>query len=134
MIKIKKNADLGLLLLRLAVGVIFLAHGWAKFAAMGDTITFFAKLGMPAVVAYAVAFIELVGGIALILGIYTELAALALVIVMAVALVYVKMATFKLGLLGGYELDLVLLAANLTILFSGPGQHHVMRHLLKGKM
>lgn len=134
MIKIKKNPDLGLLLLRLSVGAIFFVHGWAKFSDMASTITFFSGLGMPAIAAYAVAAIEVLGGLALIIGIYTDLAALLLAIIMVVALVYVKMITFKLGLLGGYELDLALLGGLLTILFVGTGKHHVMKHLMKGSM
>lgn len=130
MVNIKKNQDLGLLILRLAVGIIFVAHGWAKFADMSGTIIFFDQLGMPALFAYLTAAVELLGGLALIIGIYTDLAALLLAAIMAVALVYVKMATLKLGLVGGYELDLILLAANLTIMFAGPGKHVAM----KGRM
>ncbi len=134
MIKIKKNPDLGLLLLRLGLGIIFFVHGWSKFSSMGDTISFFSHLGLPSVMAYLVAAVELLGGLALILGMYTDIAALLLSIVMVVALVYVKMATFKLGLLGGYELDLALLVGNLAILFCGSGKHHVMKKLMKGNI
>lgn len=134
MINIKKNHDLGLLLLRLAVGVVFLAHGWSKFGDMGSTIAFFAQLGLPAIIAYSVAVIELLGGLALIIGIYTDLSALLLAIIMVVALVYVKMATFRVGLIGGYEIDLVLLAATLAILFVGPGKHITMKKLNSTRM
>jgi len=130
MVNIKKNHDLGLLILRLAVGLIFVAHGWDKFSGMEGmegTIAFFAQLGMPAFFAYVTATVEIVAGLALIIGIYTDLAALLLSIIMFVALVYVKMVTFKLGLLGGYELDLILLAASLTIIFVGPGKHVAMK-------
>jgi len=133
MVHLKKNQDLGMLLLRLSVGAVFVAHGWAKFASMADTIGFFGQLGMPAVLAYVVATIELLGGLALIIGIYTDIAALLLAVVMAVALVYVKMIKFKAGFVGGYEYDLVLLAANLTIVFVGTGSHTV-RRLLKKSM
>ncbi len=110
-------------LLRLAVGVIFVAHGWSKFANMEQTIGFFGQLGMPSVFAYLVAAIELLGGLALVIGLYTDLAALLLAIVMVVAIVYVKMATLKVGLMGGYEFDIVLLASNLAIMFVGPGKY-----------
>jgi len=133
MVNIKKNHDLGMLLLRLAVGVIFIAHGWDKFADMGQTIAFFGQLGMPPVAAYLVAAVELLGGIALVIGLYTDLAALLLSIVMVVALVYVKMITLKVGLKGGYELDLVLLASLLALVFTGPGKHVALK-VLKGKM
>ncbi len=132
MVHIKKNQDLGMLLLRLAVGVVFIAHGWSKFNMMTDTIAFFGQLGMPAILVYVVALIEFLGGLALVFGLYTDIAALLLAIVMAVALVYVKMIKFKAGLLGGYEYDLVLLAANLAILFVGTGSHTVRKLLKKG--
>lgn len=78
MIKIKKNPDLGLLLLRLAVGIIFFVHGWAKFAEMANTIAFFGNLGLPSAVAYLVAAVELIGGLALIIGwVYRHGSALA---------------------------------------------------------
>jgi uncharacterized membrane protein YphA (DoxX/SURF4 family) len=130
MVNIKKNHDLGMLLLRLAVGVVFIAHGWAKFADMASTIGFFGQLGMPPVLAYVVAAVELLGGLALVLGLYVDLAALLLSIVMVVALVFVKMVTFKAGLMGGYEFDLVLLASLLALIFVGPGRHVAM----KGRM
>ena len=52
MINIKKNHDLGMLLLRLATGIIFIAHGWAKFSDMTGTVAFFGHLGMPSILAY----------------------------------------------------------------------------------
>lgn len=129
MIKIAKNHDLGLFLLRLAVGIIFVVHGWEKFSDMTGTIGFFDQLGFPAALAYLVAAIELLGGIALIIGFWTDLAALLLAIIMVVALLYVKISTFKVGFLGpmGYELDLALLAANLAILFAGPGKFSALK-------
>ena len=58
-----------------------------------------------ALIAYFVAAVELLSGLALIIGIYTDLAALLLTGVMVVALVYVKMATFKVGLGGHADIE-----------------------------
>ncbi len=127
MVNIKKNHDLGMFLLRVVVGAAFIAHGWAKFGAMDQTIAFFGQLGLAAFLAYVVATIELVGGVALVLGLWTDLAALLLTGVMVVATFYVKMATLKVGFLGGYELDLVLLASLLAIMFCGPGKYTAMK-------
>jgi putative oxidoreductase len=121
-INIKKNHDFGLLLLRLALGITFVAHGWAKFSSMEDTVAFFGMLGMASIFAYLVAIVEVVGGVALILGLHTDIAALALAAVMVVALVYVKMIKFNAPFLTGYELDFVLLAGLLTIVFCGAGK------------
>lgn len=130
MVNIKKNHDLGLLLLRIAIGAVFIAHGWGKFAQMDGTIAFFATIGFPAIIAYLVAAVELLGGVALVIGLWTDLVTLLFSIVMVVAIVYVKMGKFGLGFVDGYEFDLVLLAGSLAIMFVGPGKYTA----LKGKM
>lgn len=123
-----KNPDLGLLLIRLGLGIIFIAHGWQKFGAMDGTIAFFGSLGLPAVVAYLISTIELLGGIALVLGIYTQWAGLLIALLMVGAIYLVK---FKMGLIGGYELDLGLLIAALNIFFTGPGKYTVQSWMKK---
>ena len=130
MVNIKKNHDLGLLLLRIAIGAVFIAHGWGKFAQMDGTIAFFATIGFPAIIAYLVAAVELLGGVALVIGLWTDLVTLLFSIVMVVAIVYVKMGKFGLGFVDGYEFDLVLLAGSLPVMFVGPGKYTA----LKGKM
>jgi putative oxidoreductase len=109
--------------LRLAVGIIFAAHGWQKFSeGLGPEAWAgkFSNMGipLPEVSVFIVAFVELVGGICLVLGFFTRYSAALLAIVMIVAMLVVK---FKMGLLGGYELDLALLAGSLALLLAGPG-------------
>jgi putative oxidoreductase len=80
---------IGYFLLRLAIGYIFLRTGYGKWQSLENTITYFRSLGVPAptVQAPLVATIELLGGLALILGAFARPAALLLSGVMAVALV-----------------------------------------------
>jgi putative oxidoreductase len=68
----------GLSLLRIHLGVILLAHGWLKISVftIAGTVGYFASLGLPSIFAYLIIFGEVAGGIALILGIQTRLAAL----------------------------------------------------------
>lgn len=77
------------LLLRLALGAVFVAHAWAKPAlfTFAGTAAFFEANGLPGWTAYPVFAAELVGGLALLVGYRTRLAALALVPVMLGALV-----------------------------------------------
>ena len=77
--KIKPQA-LGSLVLRLALGVMFLAHAGQKFFVftLPGTAAFFASLGLPGFLAYPVFAAELLGGIALLLGFRTRLVAAAL--------------------------------------------------------
>jgi len=100
-------------LLRVVLGVIFLAHGVAKFQMGLENVSgWFGSIGLPGFLAYIVAYLELLGGIALIIGFMTRYVSIAFVLLMAGATLKVKLA---LGLLGngqmaGYELDLALLA------------------------
>lgn len=74
------NADLAALLLRVTMGVFFLAHAWLKIAIFtpAGTAGFFESLGLPGFLAYVVIFAELFGGLALIVGFQTRLVSLAL--------------------------------------------------------
>ena len=73
--------DYGTLLLRVTLGVMFLAHGLLKVLVytVPGTVQFFETQGFPGALAYAVIAAELVGGTLLILGVYTRWVALALV-------------------------------------------------------
>lgn len=68
----------GALALRLTLGAILLSHGMLKVLVFGipGTVGFFAGLGLPAIAAYLTIFGEIAGGAALLLGLYTRLAAL----------------------------------------------------------
>ena len=72
------NGSLGLSLLRIHFGVILLAHGWLKISVftIAGTVGYFASLGLPSILAYLTIFGEIAGGIALILGMQTRLAAI----------------------------------------------------------
>src|SRR4051794_35206940 len=75
-----ETAPYGVFLLRVSMGVLFLAHAAAKvfvFTIPGF-VGYFGKLGLPPIVAYAILALEIIGGIALILGIYASLIAISL--------------------------------------------------------
>jgi putative oxidoreductase len=77
-----KTAPYGALLLRLGLGVMFIAHSlYLKFFVftLAGTVGFFESLGLPGAVAYLVFAAEGIGGILLILGVRTRWVALALV-------------------------------------------------------
>ncbi len=116
------NSDVALLLLRLALGAVFVAHGWQKLGNMDGTISFFASIGFPAFLAYLVALVEFLGGIAVLLGVYLTYAGTLLAIVMLVAIVVVKSSK---GFVGGFEFDVVLLALALAIPALGAGKYAV---------
>jgi putative oxidoreductase len=75
------NADLAATILRVSMGVLFLAHAWLKLVIFtpAGTAGFFESLGFRGFLAYLVIAAELGGGIALILGVWSRWVALALV-------------------------------------------------------
>src|SRR5437773_12393087 len=76
----------GLLALRLALGVIFFAHGYPKLAHLGGGMQgFFVEHGLPGYFVYVVGVLEVFGGLMLMLGLFTRLAALVLALEMDVA-------------------------------------------------
>ena len=122
-------ADLGLLGLRLALGLVFLGHGAQKgFGAFGGpglegTTGFIGSLGLRPARFWALAAAggELLAGLLLVLGLFTPLAALLVVATMAVAIAKVHGAKGFFLQNGGYEYNLVLLISALALAATGPG-------------
>jgi putative oxidoreductase len=109
---------MALVLLRIVLGTIFFAHGLAKWRkGMEEVAEWFAGVGLPTFLAYAVTCLELFGGIALILGLATRYVALIMAFLMLGAIVTVKLPAGLIGHAGkpGYELDLTLLAIALFL-------------------
>lgn len=131
--------EAGLLILRIAIGIIFFFHGIGKFEDGLDQVSrFFASVDIPypLFMAAFVASVEMVFGAAMIVGYHVRIASLFLCAVGVVAIIKVKIG---LGLIAdpgkgaGAELDLILLAANLSILMQGAGQYSVDALLFGGK-
>lgn len=120
----KQLSAYGITVLRVVVGIIFVAHGFQKITGFGlaGTAGFLGSLGipLPGVAAGLLIATELVGGLALILGLATRAAAVALAFSMVVALLTVHLqAGFFLP--NGFEYVLVLLAANVALALTGAG-------------
>ncbi|WP_440103122.1 DoxX family protein [Glutamicibacter mishrai] len=113
------------IVLRLAIGFLFAAHGWQKFSqfTLEGTAASFAQMGVPAasIVAPVIATLELVGGIALILGLATRIfgALLALDMVGAIVTAHAQAGVFVAD--GGFELVLALGAGAAALALMGPG-------------
>ncbi|WP_203364082.1 DoxX family protein [Bacillus sp. REN10] len=117
-----KKHELGALILRVILGLTFFVHGLAKFQGGIENIAgWFDSIGIPSFMAYIVAAIELVGGVAMILGLGTRIIAGLFVIVMIGAISKVKLEAGFMGNgeMAGYEFDLALLAMSVYLVIAG---------------
>jgi len=113
---------LGLLVLRLALGVIMIAHGWQKIADhMHGIAGMMHQLGLSPFMAYLVVAAEFGGGILIVVGFLTRLAALAIFIDMLVAILKVHLPHGLFASNGGFEFPLACGAIAFALIFSGAG-------------
>src|SRR5262249_20451954 len=112
----------GLTVLRIAMGLIFATHGYAKFAAgLGKTSVFFAKVSipLPELMGPVIAVLELIGGILLVLGWATRWLGLLFAMMMLVSAFCVQMPATGWNV---SVLELMLIAGGVTLLIAGAGK------------
>jgi putative oxidoreductase len=122
----------GLLVLRLVLGLIFFSHGYPKLAHSATSMQgFFVQHGLPGHFVYVAGVLEVFGGILLVLGLFTRGAALLLAIEMGVAI-------WKVHSAGGiyavhdYEFPLAMLAASFALATVGAGSLSLDYPLFEG--
>ena len=133
----KKKEEVAALLLRLTIGFGFMAHGWAKISrgtAGFEKLLAFEGVPFPHLNALVGPYVELLGGLALILGAYVVIVAVPLLVTMLVALFFVqghygfsavktKGLTPEGPLFGppGYEINLLYISGLVSLICTGPG-------------
>jgi len=127
------NDDVSLTILRVVLGVVFFAHGAQKmlgwFGGYGfhGTLGFFTHMGMPAPVAFLVICTEFFGGLGLIVGLLTRIAALGIGVEMIGAVLMVHLPNgFFMNWAGnqkgeGFEYHLLAIAMAAALLLRGAG-------------
>ena len=119
---LEKLKPVGLLWLRLALGVIFFHNGYQKlFVATAGALTEFHRMGLPSYFAYITGVLELFGGILLVAGLLTRVTALLLAIETALVLVKISVPQSGLYAVPKYQFPLVLCAAAFALATVGAG-------------
>jgi putative oxidoreductase len=119
---LEKLKPLALLLLRVAVGLIFIYHGYPKlFGHTRDAMQTFVHMGLPGYFVYIAGVIEFFGGCMLIVGLFTRIAGLLLAGEMAVGLWTVHKIISNPMAVGNYELPLMLAVATFALATVGAG-------------
>ncbi|MEH7097278.1 DoxX family protein [Neobacillus vireti] len=123
--------NIGLLIIRLVIGVLFIGHGaqklfgWFGGYGLKGTGGWFESIGMKpgAMMALFAGLSELIGGILFTLGLLTPLAAILIAGTMLMAIIKVHGANGLWATSNGYEYNLTLLAVAIGIALIGPGQY-----------
>lgn len=128
---LERLQPLALLVMRIVIGVIMVAHGYQKvFGGLHHFAQMVSGLGLPAWLAYVSAFTEFLGGLLILGGLFTRCAAFAVCIDLAVAIWKVH---WHNGLTanGGFEFPLAAVALAFALIFFGAGPI-AMDHILRG--
>jgi len=118
----------GPLPIRIIAGVTFIAHGAPKFFGVSQGYGFFQSVNLPPELFVPIALLEVIGGLAILLGILTRVASALLIIEMLGAILSVKLSK---GFIGGYEFELLLIAICLSIVIMGPGKISIENSILR---
>jgi len=113
--------EFALLALRIGVGLIFLAHGWPKIKNLKQNAVNFSMMGFKPAYFWGaiVALNEFIGSLAIIAGLFTQVAGLLLGVQMVVAMIWKIRKGQK--LVGGYELDMLLALVGFALVTTGAG-------------
>jgi putative oxidoreductase len=127
------NPDLGILFIRIALAATFISAGWFKVSNLAMVVDGMGQAGIPAFLAYIVSYGELIGGVALLIGIFARYFGILLSVIMAVALFKVHFENGYSLQNGGYEYVLVLLLGALAMVTFGSGKYSLAGWLKRSK-
>lgn len=108
--------------LRLAVGIAFIFHGYPKLTGQSraQTLQYMKGIGVPGSLVTLAALLEFLGGIGLVVGFLTQIIGILIFLEMIGTTIISKKKLGKKYMLG-YELDIVYMAAALSLALLGPG-------------
>ena len=115
--------------IRASIGAIFIIHSLKKFDPIWQE--WLVSIGIPPEMQLPIALAELLGGIFLIAGVFTRIAGAVFSVILLGAIFYIRWENGFFVSQGGWEWDLVMLAAVLSIIAAGPGRISIASFIKK---
>jgi uncharacterized membrane protein YphA (DoxX/SURF4 family) len=120
--------------MRVVLGILFVAHGISKFRmGLGNVAGWFDSVGVPGALAYVIGPLELIGGLLLIVGLFTRYVSALFIIMLLGAILTLKLSAGLLGSgeMAGYELDVAYTLVALYLSVAKPAPLSVDRIFVK---
>ncbi|MBA3789390.1 DoxX family protein [Patescibacteria group bacterium] len=114
------NRSFGLLLIRVAIGVLFFTHGLSKVQSLSMVSAMFVHFGFFPWIGFLIAWLEVIGGLALILGVATRVFAVLFGIEMLVA-------TLLIGFSRGLGIEFTLMLVSFGLALTGSGRFSIFK-------
>jgi len=128
--RLEKLKPLALLLLRCALAITFIYHGYPKLAHVPESRQAFVHMGFPSYFAYIAGAVETFGGLLLALGLFTRIAGFLLAGEMVIAFLRIYLPHLKAG---NSQLSMVLAAAAFALMVIGAGAVSVDHAVFRNK-
>jgi putative oxidoreductase len=122
------NPDIGILILRITIGVLLFLHGFHKISAgIENQVQLLSSNGIPGQLMYFVYFSEIVAPALLLMGVFTRISALAIVMTMITVIFVLPFPLMGLDQHGAWviELQLFYLLTPVALFFTGPGRYRL---------
>jgi len=118
-----RNTDAAALILRLFIAAVFIMAGWTKVTNMEMVVGFFTQMGFSSFQAYLVSWVELLGGILVLLGVFQKPVLTALGVICTVIVFSTPDAPMNTFL--GHDYVVSLFVMIIALYFTGPGKYSI---------
>ncbi len=116
--------NLGLLMLRIAIGLPFMVHGIAKLTDIAGTTGFFSMLNLAPFMVYVVGILEVLAGAMILLGFWSAIGGWIVSIIILGAYILIK---YKTPFFGGWEIDMIFFFSGIAIAMLGSGKYSIKK-------
>lgn len=123
-----EKLSISVLLIRIIIGIIFMVHGFNKLRDLDSWGKFMGTFGIPKTMSNIVALVEFLGGLLILLGIFTKTSSVVMIIFMLFAIFLVHKNKGFSNEKGGYEYQLLIIVCCLVLAICGGGRYKLYKY------